>query len=192
MAISELIRRVPELSATYERVTGRRSAAYPAIPFRIDGAQVDLEIFLTEKGPRNWDSLRADLGVPDDIAIAEGRKSYFGDGQLSAWMRIPWDRASWLYPQLAIDSSGGSWAISTICDGQNWNQLTILLMISYSMGMLVRYHPSVWLEMSGQSRGDLVFPLLKEARIVIEERLPELIVEQFDLLALRASLAQGA
>lgn len=185
--IRDLIKRVPQLSATYERVTGTRSAAYPAIPFLLAETHVDLEIFLTEKGPKYWDTLRADLAVPDDIPIDEGRVSRFGNGKQSAWMRIPWDRASWLCPQLAKDSSGHLWAISSICNGQNWNQLTILLMISYAIGMLVRYHPLVWVKMSGQLRGDLVFPLLREARIAIEENLPELVVDQFDLLASRAS-----
>jgi hypothetical protein len=103
-------------------------------------------------------------------------------------MRIPWGETAWLYPQLAIDSDGNSWAISSVDSGKNWNQLTVLFIIAYCIGMLVRYHPTIWLEMTSQSRGDLVMPLINEARTIVEEQLPRLVIEQFEFLPLLAAI----
>jgi hypothetical protein len=53
--------------------------------------------------------------------------------------------------------------------------------LAYCLGMLVRYYPTLWLTLSSQAPGDVAFPLLREARIIVEQHVPRLVFEQFEL-----------
>ena len=182
ISLREAFRRVPELAAAYEQVTGRRSAAYPVIPFNIGDALIDLNVLRAERGPADWSSLRIDLGIPADLDITIGMNNVFGQSMHTARVRTGPIEPEWLFPRLALDTSDNSWLIASIGDGKNFNQLTVLFIVAFFLGMLVRYHPTIWLEINSQSSGDEVLPLVREAIAVIEEVLPRLVVQHFGII----------
>jgi len=183
VSLREALRRVPELAAAYEEVTGNRSAAYPVIPFKLGDFEIDLNVLRTERGPADWSYLRNDIGIPAGLPIEIGMNSVFGQSMHTARIRTPPSvEPEWLFSRLALDTSEKSWLIGSISGNQSWNQLTVMFAIAFFLGMLVRYHPTIWLEINSQSRGDEVLPLLREAKLVVEETLPKLVLQHFELL----------
>tara|TARA_R110000868_G_scaffold144960_1_gene364464 strand:- start:8686 stop:9690 length:1005 start_codon:yes stop_codon:yes gene_type:complete len=49
--------------------------------------------------------------------------------------------------------------------------------VSYYLGMLVRYFPSVWMSLSSVKTGDAIFPLLSQLLCLIHDQYPVLILE---------------
>jgi hypothetical protein len=180
VTIRELLRRVPEAASAFEQLVGERSAAYPVIPFALEPHHVDVDFLVNDPRLVTWPTLRDDLRIPAEITIAEGRPSHFGGGQPAAAVRTPWDQAGWLWPVLALDVNDNSWIIASLGD-QHWNQLVVQHAVAFCLGTLVRYNPSLWVELSSQPRGDLSLPLLKDARVAIEAALPRLLVRQFTI-----------
>jgi hypothetical protein len=179
VTVREIIRRIPEMAVTFERLTGQRAAVYPARMTAMDGKQIDLELLQNPQGPELWTSLRADLLIPDDVSIEENVRAFY-DAVPCSRIRPAWERGQWIFSRMALDESGESWAIGPFSDGQEWSQLVTMFALAYCLGMLVRYYPTLWLALSSQSPGDVVSPLLREARIIVEQHIPRLIFEQFE------------
>lgn len=62
-------------------------------------------------------------------------------------------------------------------DGNRYSQLGITYMISYILGMLVRYYPTQWMALIQGEKGDIWWPTLNRAAHFVEQSYPELIME---------------
>ena len=61
--------------------------------------------------------------------------------------------------------------------GSRFSQLCITYMISYILGMLVRYYPSHWISLVRGDKGDLIWPTVNRAQQLVERFYPELVAE---------------
>lgn len=57
------------------------------------------------------------------------------------------------------------------------NTLSQLYLLSYCMGMLARYFPSVWMSLSRREKGDGIYPLFIKAMQLIENQFPLTVLE---------------
>lgn len=64
-----------------------------------------------------------------------------------------------------------------IPDGIRLNSITQFTAISYFLGMLCRYFPSVWISLGRTEKGDAVYPLMVKIMDTIEQHFPRLILE---------------
>lgn len=62
-------------------------------------------------------------------------------------------------------------------NGVCYSQLGITYMISYSLGMLVRYYPTHWISLIQGDKGDKWWPTMNRAQHLVEESYPELVIE---------------
>lgn len=58
-----------------------------------------------------------------------------------------------------------------------FSQLCIAYMISYALGMLVRYYPTHWISLINGGKGDLLWPTINRAQQYVEVAYPELVAE---------------
>lgn len=58
-----------------------------------------------------------------------------------------------------------------------YSQLCITYMVSYFLGMLVRYYPTHWVSLVQGEKGDLLWPLINRAQQLVENTFPELVIE---------------
>ena len=58
-----------------------------------------------------------------------------------------------------------------------FSQLCITYMISYALGMLVRYYPTHWISLINGGKGDLLWPTINRAQQYVEAAYPELVAE---------------
>ena len=62
-------------------------------------------------------------------------------------------------------------------DGARYSQLCITYLVSYVLGMLVRYYPTHWLALTQGGSGDRFWPTLISAQQLVDYTYPELIAE---------------
>lgn len=76
--------------------------------------------------------------------------------------------------------------------GVRLSQLGMAYVMSYAMGMLVRYYPTHWVALINGGKGDLLWPTVNRAQQYIEVAYPELVAE-FVTIAMEneAWVAQG-
>lgn len=58
-----------------------------------------------------------------------------------------------------------------------YSQLCITYMVSYVLGMLVRYYPTHWISLTQGDKGDEWWPTINQAQQFVEESFPELVIE---------------
>lgn len=61
--------------------------------------------------------------------------------------------------------------------GARFSQLCITFMLSYVLGMLVRYYPTHWIALINGGQGDLLWPTVNRAQQYVENIFPELVAE---------------
>ena len=61
--------------------------------------------------------------------------------------------------------------------GTRYSQLCITYLVSYILGMLVRYYPTHWIALTQGDRGDSLWPTMNRAQQVVEQSYPELVAE---------------
>jgi hypothetical protein len=61
--------------------------------------------------------------------------------------------------------------------GVRYSQLCITYMVSYALGMLVRYFPTQWIALIQGDKGDVLWPTFNRAQHLVEHSFPELVIE---------------
>ncbi len=61
--------------------------------------------------------------------------------------------------------------------GARYSQLCITYMVSYILGMLVRYYPTHWISLIQGDKGDTMWPTMNRAQQYVEYSYPELVTE---------------
>lgn len=61
--------------------------------------------------------------------------------------------------------------------GTRYSQLCITYMVSYILGMLVRYYPTHWISLIQGDKGDSLWPTINRAQQLVEQSFPELVTE---------------
>lgn len=61
--------------------------------------------------------------------------------------------------------------------GLCYSQLCITYMVSYVLGMLVRYYPTHWMSLTQGDKGDEWWPTINRAQHFVEQSFPELVIE---------------
>ena len=70
--------------------------------------------------------------------------------------------------------------------GECYSQLCITYMVSYVLGMLVRYCPTYWISLTQGDKGDSWWPTVNRAQQFVEESYPELVIELIDDIVKKA------
>lgn len=72
--------------------------------------------------------------------------------------------------------------------GARYSQLCITYMVSYFLGMLVRYYPTYWMSLTQGDKGDSMWPTINRAQQLVEQSFPELAIELiYDILEVKKS-----
>lgn len=61
--------------------------------------------------------------------------------------------------------------------GARYSQLCVTYLVSYILGMLVRYYPTHWISLVQGSKGDSMWPTINLAQQLVEDSYPELVAE---------------
>ncbi|UGS35250.1 YaaC family protein [Capillimicrobium parvum] len=185
--IRDLLNRLPATIKMYERVTGLRAAAYPGFAFEVGERRPGMpgpEVIVFEglAGLPTPDELRSALQLSEDQEIHERQNHQWGQGgpARTYYMSRDDDISERC---LATGADGSAWVITPMPDGTVWSQLLMMLALSFCLGALVRYHPTLWMDLAGQARGDIALPLVRHAQEAIDQQIPHLMAQHFKLRA---------
>jgi len=184
LTLSDVLARIPELTMLYERVT---YGAAECINSEVWAGNKDevvmpedtttlLELRIHDNGRVDVDDLRRRLGP---AAAAEFER------QQDSWhLQIAFRDDADLdahAPAMKEARNGGTFLSSPFATGTYLSSLSSLYAVSFALGMIVRYHPAAWADLMGQATGDRIFPILRAADELIEERYPELVVQELEI-----------
>ncbi len=183
ISIKMVLERLPDLSTIFATTFGSFSKCYQAIVFFLsEDTQTDVFILETELGLPGEGDIRLATGLPADVPLSTSDEVWPYKVK-NIWYRINHSSESELLaklPPIKSDREGNTYVAELLPDGLDLSSLSLLYLIAYSMGMLARYYPSKWLSLLNSSKGDFAFPLMKAATTVVENRFPQLVLQELE------------
>ena len=182
LTLGDLISRLPQTGGMYVELTGRLAKAF-------HGCRI-------ASHPPGTHFAFPLLGIPSELKkLADGKKVIIGssnqvspgfmqsDDAGDSLIFVHKDRAAYevaerLFP---VSYYNGGRAMLVILDFPNGDKMTEffkLYLVSYCLGMLSRYFPSVWMALLRNEKGDFAQPLLVRAVEAIESDFPEQVLHQ--------------
>ena len=181
--IQMVLERVPDWSTTYATTFGSSPKCFQAMLVILsENTQTDVHILETELGLPDACDIRSAIGLPADIPLSPSdlvglykvnnifyRINHASQSELLAKL-----------PPIKSDREGNTYVVEPLPNGLDLSSLSLLYLIAYSMGMLARYYPSKWLSLLNSNKGDFAFPLMKAATTVVEDRFPQLVLQELE------------
>lgn len=170
LTLEDLISRLLQTGMAYPELTGRRAKMFRGARIASHPPGVHLAFPL--------------VGIPDELrTLQDGQNVYVGSSnQVAPGLRQSDDAGDTLIfvrhdgedhlNVFPVSHYGGEGEYMVVMlDFPNGDKLTEfikLYLVSYILGMLVRYHPSIWTALLRNERGDFAQPLLVDAVEAIE------------------------
>ena len=182
LTLDDLISRLLQTAGMYEEITGRprkmftgcRIASHPPgthFAFPLVGIPSELK--------RLHDGKNVIIGSSNQVAPGLMQSNDAGDSLIFVHQdHATYELAKKLFP---VSHYGSGEYMSVILDFPNEDKMTEffkLYLVSYCLGMLSRYYPSIWMALLRNERGDFAQPLLVRAVEAIESDFPENVLSQ--------------
>jgi YaaC-like Protein len=158
LTLRDVLARIPDLVDTYARTFGEYSRCLEArVTYRESTDDTVFEILAARHlGLPTAELLRERLLLPPWLDIVEGtRRSIFEPGRPVQTFELEHKTELDVkaLPMLVHDANGTLFLVTQLPDDLRPSLLGSLFLTSYVMGMLVRYHPSLWFALIGRSKG---------------------------------------
>ena len=171
MTLDDLISRLLQTGLAYPELTGRRAKMFGGARIASHPPGVHLAfplVGIPEELRRLADGLHVQIGSSNQVA--PGLRQ--GDDAKDTLIFVR--RGDETHPDaFPVSHYGGEGEYMVVMlDFPNGDKLTEfikLFLISYVLGMLVRYHPSIWTALLRNDKGDFAQPLLVDAVEAIEQ-----------------------
>lgn len=168
----EVVARIPEVAAQYRAWTGRESQFMLMQAFKIhaDTSQYEFTI----------NPLKNQLSVDDVFPMARCPNRTVSAKNTDLIVRYDQPFLPY-FSQKSEDVFGiGDIALYRPLDsGLYATPIAVCSMASYTLGMLCRYFPSVWMALASSERGDAAYPLVTRLIDWIQTTLPAMVVDLF-------------
>ena len=169
ISLGDLFSRTPDLWADHSSVAAPQYANVSELSYQADRG---LEVKLSGAGSSEISSSSAELGY----SIAGDLKNpMLKCGPDLALKEPP------LFIHTYVQKMFGSIPTLRVAvpfpGGARFSQLCITYMISFALGMLVRYYPTHWISLINGGKGDLLWPTINRAQQYVEAAYPELVAE---------------
>ena len=182
LTLDDLISRLLQTGGMYEELTGRprkmfagcRIVSHPPgthFAFPLVGIPSELK--------KLNDGKNVIIGSSNQVAPGLMQSDDAGDALIFVHQdHAAYELAKKLFP---VSHYGSGEFMSVILDFPNGDKMTEffkLYLVSYCLGMLCRYFPSVWMALLRNEKGDFAQPLLVRAVEAIESNFPEQVLHQ--------------
>ncbi|MYC89301.1 MAG: hypothetical protein F4X22_13855 [Gemmatimonadales bacterium] len=170
ISVGDLFSRIPDLWEDYSDLSDvRRHVAVQDLSYSEDNG---LQVKIRKENSSGIISAYQELGY---AAVDDGE---------SCALTCSADRAEREIPQFVhtyVNKMFGAIPKLFIAEpfpgGARYSQLCMTYMVSFVLGMLVRYFPTHWIALVQGEKGDSMWPTIVRAQQVVEESYPELVAE---------------
>lgn len=183
LSLKDVIGRLPDLADRFERTFEAHTFCSRGFVFMLsEKAQTDIDIFETSLPLLEEQSVREIFGFTEDVQIRRsGKHNFLGDlNHLS--IRVQHSSLEDMVSKIPLasnDEAGWAFLIHPLKNGLRLSTLSLCFIASYALGMLVRYYPSQWSRLMGQSEEDVLLPIIRSTISLIESITPGLLLAEF-------------
>jgi hypothetical protein len=176
ITFEDLASRDQRLLGLYERATGKASRVHLG-EIVADTSGLEVSIFAFSNGASKA-VVESRFGWPSGTVVRErawGRRMPIPN----YYVQIPGSDLNALKPLLPVthyDGGDGMYVVEDFPNGDRLSELLRTFLLSYFLGMLVRYFPSRWMALLRNEKGDAAQPVLIAAVNAIEGDFPKLIL----------------
>jgi len=182
LSLSSLIARLPDLTEAYRSTFGCPARAYPTIVYSYGEMQTDYFILNPSGDLPQREVLQERFGWPPSLHLQEQEHHHLLGNIPGLEFRISetTSTAAELEAKFPVknDRYGFPYLVEPFETGFQLSTLSIMFAITYFAGMLVRYFPSRWAALSSHKDKDKEHSLLIRALDIIEERFPQLALDE--------------
>ena len=182
LTLNDLISRLPYMTGMYEELTGRQSKTFPGcrIASHPPGTHFAFPLLGIPSELKNLvDGENVIIGSSNQVSPGLMQSDDAGDSLIFVHKdRAEYETAEKSFP-VSYYSGGRSMAV--VLDFPNGDKMTLffkLYLVSYFLGMLSRYFPSIWMALLRNEKGDFAQPLLVRAVENIETDFPQCVTHQ--------------
>lgn len=184
LSLASLIARLPDLQSGYRSTFGRSGRAYPTIVYSYGQIQKDYFLIDTSGDLPLAEELKSCFHWPEELNIQRLPQHHILGDIPGLEFRISQNTATTAmlesnYP-VKNDQFGFPYLVEPFSNGYQLSTLSMMYAILYFAGMLVRYFPSKWAALSSRQGPDKEHSLLILALDTIEERFPQLILDELE------------
>ncbi|WEZ90479.1 YaaC family protein [Pseudomonas sp. NyZ480] len=180
----DIISRVPELRAIYEKSFGKTANNYQSFIFNIANAHTDIDVFQSADGLQDESILREQFSLSAEISMRHSYTHNFVHTYGHFTFRLPHEDNGALpsnLPQFENDNYPYTSIIAPFPNGVQIPKLGRYFLLAFFLGTLSRYHPTYWLGMMrGQQKGDFIMPLIRESMRIIQENYCTLVIQALE------------
>lgn len=170
LSLCELFARIPDLQKEYTNISG--DVQYAVVSKWSYNDENGFKADVKEDTFSAFKDIYLEFGYEDSVnsdwttitADAETFKE-----QLPLFIQTYVLRAWGLMPALYL--------LAPFPSGARYSQLCITYVVSYILGMLVRYYPTHWIALTQGEKGDIWWPTINRAQQIVENSYPELVIE---------------
>ncbi|WP_426453828.1 YaaC family protein [Paenibacillus sp. S-38] len=170
--LKEILKRSPEIREIFEKTFHERTFCY-GLSIKAHGSIGTVMDIYCDKDSLNASNIKEKFRVPIKATenFEEGHfylsciVSHFSEDELSSNLP-PIFEGHLGYVTLPFD------------DGIKLSTLSRLYLLSYFLGILVRYYPTNWTQLVTRQKGDLIYPVLNAVVELVENKFPIKILEE--------------
>ena len=170
LSLGDLFSRTPDLESDYKNVSEK--IKYAAINNMTYSMEDGLMAKIAEKPFSNFKDIYDSYGY---VSTSDS-----GWSNLTA-PKTTFETHTALFTHKYIKKTFGSIPAlhlsAPFSNGSLYSQTCIIYMISYILGMLVRYYPTHWMSLIQGEKGDTWWPTINRAQQIVEQSYPELVME---------------
>jgi hypothetical protein len=164
VTVKQVLSRIPDLHELYETVLEEMPNVFAVGLGYSDSGRITLEVFGERIAPDVavlQEAIPALATVTPEIAAPP-------DGRPSAKFAVEMSHED---VRLPLRSSAGiNWLVVPLQPSLDLSFVSIYYLLSYATGMLCRYFPQHWLALLRGSRGDRLYPVVREGQAIVARR----------------------
>jgi hypothetical protein len=196
VTVREILERIPDLKILYEQTFLSSSQCHSSM-VRVEDVNTytDIEAIESSNGILDAVQLKQLLGLRinrtrtniqriSEFGAEFTREQGFQAENVNVRrVRVEHSTEADLLPHLASvknDQAGNIFLVSPLPGGIVLSSLSLLFLVSYVMGTLVRYYPTAWQSLIAREIGDITYPLLRAAMVLVRDEFPNMIVNELE------------
>jgi hypothetical protein len=182
----DVLSRLPDLTDLYTIAFSEPSKAHATFVLLHPELQTDYYVLRSSNSEPSTAGIRAAFGLHPDINIrCEDQYHHIGALQ-GLYFNInrdlsPQAMRDYVLP-IKNDMQNIPYVVEPLSGKVILSTLSLLFLASYTLGNMVRYFPLRWADLVSRGIGDSILPLLRATESLIENRFPELVLQEMEAL----------
>lgn len=168
--LTDILSRLPDLQHDYQNLS--EVIKYTSATEVIYNREKGLKIKLSKEGFAPFQSVYESMGYQVEVKSSD---AYLNHGYPLSTANAPFFIHT--YAQKIFGSIPGLYVAEPFPCGTRLCQLGMTYVVSYYLGMLVRYYPTHWITLINGEKGDSWWPTINRAQQMVETTFPELVAE---------------